>query len=141
MSRIYWDTMLFIYWLEDNPQFAKRVGAIRARMRERDDQLLTGAFTFGEVLAGVYRSGNSTVAAETKSLMQAAVSEVVPFTIETADRYAQIRGSMGLAPADAIHLASAAQARADLFLTNDKRLVGKFVSGIQFIAALDTTLF
>lgn len=141
MSRIYWDTMLFIYWLEDNPQFAKRVGAIRSRMRERDDQLLTGAFTFGEVLAGVYRSGDSTLAAETKSLMQSAVSEVVPFTIETADRYAQIRGSLGLAPADAIHLASAAQAHADLFLTNDKRLVGKFVPGIQFIAALDTPLF
>lgn len=132
--------MLFIYWLEDNPQFARRVGKIRARMRERDDQLLTGAFTFGEVLAGVYRSGKSTVAAETKSLMQAAVSEVVPFTIETAERYAQIRGSMGLSPADAIHLASAAQACADLFLTNDKRLVGKFVPGIQFIAGLDTTL-
>lgn len=141
MSRIYWDTMLFIYWLEDNPQFAKRVGAIRARMRERDDQLLTGAFTFGEVLAGVYRSRNSTLAVETKRLMQNAVSEVVPFTIETADRYAQIRGSMGLAPADAIHLASAVEARCDLFLTNDKRLVGKFVPGIQFIAALDTTFF
>jgi predicted nucleic acid-binding protein len=141
VSRIYWDTMLFIYWLEDNPQFAKRVGAIRARMRERDDQLLTGAFTFGEVLAGVYRSRNSTLAVETKRLMQNAVSEVVPFTIETADRYAQIRGSMGLAPADAIHLASAVEARCDLFLTNDKRLVGKFVPGIQFIAALDTTFF
>jgi predicted nucleic acid-binding protein len=73
--------------------------------------------------------------------MQSAVSEVVPFTIETADRYAQIRGPLGLAAADAIHLASAAQAHADLFLTNDKRLDGKFVPGIQFIAALDTPLF
>lgn len=34
-----------------------------------------------------------------------------------------------------------AQANADLFLTNDKRLVGKIVSGIQFIATLDTQLF
>jgi hypothetical protein len=25
----------------------------------------------------------------------------------------------------------------DLFLTNDKRLVGKFVAGIQFIASLE----
>jgi hypothetical protein len=44
-------------------------------------------------------------------------------------------------PADAIHPASAAQARAGLFLTNDKRLVGKYVPGIQFVAALDTILF
>ena len=57
MSRIYWDTMLFIYWLENNPKFAKRVGAIRTRMEERGDRLITGAFTFGEVMAGPYRVG------------------------------------------------------------------------------------
>ena len=141
MSRIYWDTMLFIYWLEDNPQFAKRVDAIRSRMQERNDQLLTGALTFGEVLAGVYRKGASALAGETKRLLQSVVSEVVPFTVDTADRYGQIRGSLGLPAADAIHLASAAQAGTDLFLTNDKRLVGKFVPGVQFIASLDTQFF
>jgi len=141
VSRIYWDTMLFIYWLEDNPQFSKRVDAIRSRMKERDDQLLTGAFTFGEVLAGAYRKGASSLAGETMRWLQDVVSEVVPFTIEIADRYGQIRGSLGLAPADAIHLASAAQAGTDLFLTNDKRLVGKFVPGIQFIGSLDTQFF
>ena len=47
MSRVYWDSMLFIYWLEDHPQYAPRVDAIRARMEERHDQLITGAFTFG----------------------------------------------------------------------------------------------
>jgi predicted nucleic acid-binding protein len=141
VSRIYWDTMLFIYWLEDNPQFARRVNAIRSRMRERDDELITGAFTFGEVLAGVHRRGASSLADETKRLLQGVVAEVVPFTLETADRYAQIRGSLGLAPADAIHLASAAQAGTDLFVTNDKKLVGKFVPGVQFIASLDTQFF
>jgi predicted nucleic acid-binding protein len=133
--------MIFIYWLEDNPQFAKRVGAIRLRMKERGDQLLTGAFTFCEVLAGIHRKGASTLADQTKHSLQSVVSEVIPFTVETADRYAQIRGSLGLAPADAIHLASAAQAGTDLFLTNDRGLVGKFVAGIQFVASLDTQFF
>ena len=140
MSRIYWDAMLFIYWLEDNPQYAKRVDAIHSRMQERQDQLITGAFTFGEVLAGAYRKGAVQAADESRRLLQSVVSEVVPFTIETADHYARIRGSMGLPSADAIHLACAAQAGADLFLTNDKRLMGKFVPGIQFIAPLDTQL-
>lgn len=141
MSRIYWDTMLFIYWLEDHPQFAKRVNAIHSRMQERQDQLLTGAFTFGEVLAGAYRKGAVQVAGEARRLLQDVVSEVIPFTLETADHYARIRGGLGLPPADAIHLASAAQAGTDLFLTNDKRLVGKIVPGIQFIGSLDTQLF
>ena len=140
MSRIYWDTMLFIYWLEDHPRFAKRVNAIYSRMQERQDQLLTGAFTFGEVLAGAYRKGAAQVAGESRRLLQEVVSEVVPFTIETADHYARIRGALGISPADAIHLASAAQAGADLFLTNDKSLLGKIVPGIQFIAMLDTQI-
>lgn len=141
MSRIYWDTMLFIYWLEDNPQYAKRVDAIHSRMQTRGDQLITGAFTFGEVLAGAYRKGSPQVADTTRTLLQDLVAEVVPFTTQAADYYAQIRGTSGIPPADAIHLACAAQARTDLFLTNDKKLVGKFVPGIQFIASLDTSLF
>ena len=141
MSRIYWDTMLFIYWLENNPQFAKRVGAIRTRMEERGDHLITGAFTFGEILAGPYRIGAVKIADESKRLLRSVVSEVVPFTIETADHYARIRGALRLPPADAIHLACAAQAGADLFLTNDKNLIGKIVPGIHFIASLETQLF
>jgi len=141
VSRIYWDTMLFIYWLEDNPTYAKRVQAIHSRMKSRGDQLLTGTFTFGEVLAGIYRKGAADRATALRRELQAVVSEAVPFNLETADRYARIRGTLGLPAADAIHLASAAQAGTDLFLTNDKRLVGKFVPGIQFIASLEDELF
>jgi predicted nucleic acid-binding protein len=141
VSRVYWDTMLFIYWLEDNPRYAPRVDAIRSRMQQRRDQLITGAFTFGEVLAGAYRKGSPQLAYESRRLLRDVVTEAIPFTLETADRYARIRGTPGITPADAIHLASAAQAGTDLFLTNDKRLVGKIVPGIQFIASLDTDLF
>jgi uncharacterized protein len=141
MSRVYWDTMLFIYWLEDHPRFAKRVDAIHSRMAQRGDLLITGTFTFGEVLAGAYRKGAPKLADESRRMLRRVVAEVIPFTIETADRYAQIRGSLGIAPADAIHLASAAEAGSDLFLTNDKSLLGKIVPGIQFIASLDTQFF
>jgi predicted nucleic acid-binding protein len=140
VSRIYWDTMIFIYWLEDHPQYATRVHTIHSRMQQRHDQLLTGAFTFGEVLTGVYRKGAADRAHEARRQLQRIVAEVVPFTIDTADRYAQIRGALGIAPADAIHLACAAQAGTDLFLTNDKRLVGKFIPGIQFVASFEDDL-
>jgi predicted nucleic acid-binding protein len=132
--------MLFIYWLEDHPRFAKKVDAIRSRMTERQDELITGAFTFGEVLAGVYRRGATQLADESRRLLQSVVAEVVPFTIETADHYARIRGTLGIAPADAIHLACAAQAETDLFLTNDTALFGKVIPGIQFIAGIDSNV-
>ena len=141
MSRVYWDSMLFIYWLEDHPRYAKQVDAIHSRMQERQDRLITGAFTFGEVLAGTYRKRRAELADQFRTLLRGVVAEIVPFTVETAEHYARIRGALGTTPADAIHLASAAQAGTDLFLTNDKSLAGKIVPGIQFIAMLDTQLF
>ena len=65
---------------------------------------------------------------------------MVPFAVETADHYARIRGSTKIASPDAIHLACAASAGTDLFLTNDKNLVGRVIPGIQFIAGLDSNI-
>jgi predicted nucleic acid-binding protein len=141
VSRIYWDSMLFIYWLEGNPRFGKRVDAIWSRMQERNDQLLTSALAFGEVFAGAYRRGaNQERVRQVKAELEIAVSEVIPFTSETADLYGRIRGSLKISSADAIHIACAAQARIDLFLTNDNNLIGKVIPGIQFIAGLDSNI-
>jgi len=140
VSRVYWDTMLFIYWLEEHPVFAKRVDEIHRRMEERRDQLITGAFAVGEVLAGPYHKAAAQTVDEVRRLLRNVVAEIIPFTLETADRYARIRGTLRVSPADAIHLASAAQAGTDLFLTNDRQLVGKIVPGIQFIATIDTPI-
>jgi uncharacterized protein len=140
MSRIYWDSMLFVYWLDNNPFFSKRIAAIHARMAEREDELITGAVTLGEVLAGVYRKGPASRVEEIRSALLGLLSQVAPFTVETADRYAQIRGSTNIASADAIHLACAASAKTDLFLTNDDRLIGRVIPGIQFIAGLDSNI-
>ncbi len=140
MSRIYWDSMLFIYWLDDNPHFAKRVASIHTRMGERKDELITSAVTLGEVLAGAYRKGSASRAEEVRTALLSLLSEVVPFTVETADHYARIRGTTNIASPDAIHLACAATANTDLFLTNDKNLVGRVIPGIQFIAGLDANI-
>ncbi len=141
MSRVYWDSMLFIYWLEENPQFGKRVDAIWSRMQERDDRLITGALAFGEVLAGAYKRGaNDERIRDVKAELEMAVSAVIPFTAATADMYGRIKGSLRIPSADAIHLACAASAGTDLFLTNDRNLVGKVIPGIQFIAGLDSNI-
>ncbi len=141
MSRVYWDTMLFIYWLEENPQFGKRVDAIWSRMQERNDQLITGALALGEVFAGAYKRGASKERIqEVKAALEESVSEVIAFTAETANVFGQIKGLLKVPSADAIHLACAATAGTDLFLTNDRNLVGKVIPGIQFIAGLDSNI-
>jgi len=57
-------------------------------------------------------------AKEMRRLLRSAVAEVIPFTLATGERYAGIRGTSGMTPADAIHLACAAEAHTDLLLTN-----------------------
>lgn len=141
MSRIYWDTMLFIYWLEDNPQFGKRVNAIWSQMQQRNDQLISGALALGEILAGAYKRGADLERIrDVKTAFTNTVSEIVPFSEEAADLFGQIKGSLKIPSADAIHLACAASAKADLFLTNDENLLGKIIPGIQFIAKLDSNI-
>ncbi|HEX7286339.1 MAG TPA: type II toxin-antitoxin system VapC family toxin [Candidatus Angelobacter sp.] len=141
MSLIYWDTMLFVYWLEDNPAYAKRVKQVLAKMEERQDRLCTSAFTVGEVLVGPYKTDATATAKQILGVFESSFVEVIPYTLATADLYAKIRADHGVSPADAIHLACAAQANTDLFLTNDASLTKKVIPGIQFIAGLNTNLF
>ena len=47
MSRIFWDTNLFIYLFEDAGERADRVAALRQRMLERGDQLFASTLTLG----------------------------------------------------------------------------------------------
>lgn len=133
--------MLFVYWLEDHPLYAKRVRQILTKMEERQDRLCTSAFTAGEVLVGPYKLRARDEARQIRGIFESSFVEVIPYTLQTADLYARIRADQGVSPADAIHLACAAQVGTDLFLTNDAALTGKVVPGIHFIAGLDTNLF
>jgi uncharacterized protein len=140
VSRIYWDTMLFIYWLEDHPRYSPRVQEILQKMAVRKDELCTSSFAVGETLVGFYKRGAIEAANRVRDLFRHGTIDVLPYTLEMADLYAEIRATQGVSSADAIHLACAASARTDLFLTNDSNLVGKIVPGIQFIAGLDTNI-
>ena len=141
MSRIYWDTMLFVYWLEDHPAYGNRVAQILSRMQARGDTLYTSAFTIGEILVGPYKEGDNETAERIQAVFQSPEISVLPFTADVADHYGRIRALLGVSPADAVHLATAAEADIDLFLTNDNYLIGKIVPGIKFIAGLQTDLF
>ena len=140
MSRIYWDTMLFIYYFEGHPSFGPRVRQIHAEMIRRRDVLCTSVFTVGEILMGLQKLKAHVQIEELKEYFRSDEIEVVPFTLATAETYARIRAQTSVLPADAIHLASAAEARIDLFITNDKKLQKFHVPGIDFIAGLDVNI-
>lgn len=140
MSRIFWDTNLFIYLFEDKGKRSERVAALRQRMIERGDELLTSALTLGEILVRPGETGNDELA-HTYELAVCAAATVLPFDSPAALRFAEIRQDRSIKAPDAIQLACASVARTDLFITNDNRLSRKNVRGIQFIQSLENAVF
>jgi uncharacterized protein len=136
VSRIFWDTNIYIYLFEDFGELSKKAANLRSRMLARGDQLLTSTLTVGEVLVKPMELGNTELCAQYEEAITA-TSVLLPFDLRAAKIYASLRRDRALRAPDAIQLACAAAAGLDLFITNDGRLQGKTVPGIQFIVALD----
>ena len=136
MSRIFWDTNLFIYLLEDYGKLSTAVVDLRRNMLVRGDQLVTSALTLGEILVKPAEEGNDELCRKYEEAITR-VSLVLPFDLKAARLYASIRCDRSVRAPDAVQLACAAGAAVDLFVTNDRRLQKKRVEGIQFIVSLD----
>ena len=136
MSRIFWDTNLFIYLWEDYGALSQAVADLRKKMLRRRDQLLTSTLTLGEILVKPTVAGNAQLCRKYEDALSS-VAVLIPLDARVAKTYAPIRRDRTLKAPDVIQLASAASAAADLFITNDGRLQGKHINGIQFIVPLD----
>ena len=135
MSRIFWDTNLFIYLLEDYGRFSKEVIVLRRRMIERGDRLFSSTLTLGEILVKPCEKGDEQLKRAYREILTQSVT-LLPFDSDAAIHYAAIRCDRSVKAPDAIQLACAAQARIDLFITNDERLKNKVIPSIQFIVPL-----
>lgn len=138
MSRIFWDTNLFIYLFEGYGSLSKRVLALRQSMLTRGDQLLTSTLTMGEILVKPMERADAALSKKYEETLEA-TSLLIPFDMKAAKIYAELRIDRWLGAPDAIQLACAAAAGVDLFITNDTRLQTKQITGIHFIVSLERT--
>jgi uncharacterized protein len=136
VSRIFWDSNLFIYLFEDYAGLSQKVEDLREKMLERRDQLLTSTLTVGEILVKPTAMDDHSLCARYERILSDS-AVILPFDLKAARRYAAIRSTTSIKGPDAVQLACASEAGVDLFVTNDRRLQGKRVEGIQFIVALD----
>lgn len=136
MSRIFWETNLYIYLFEGHGPLFKRAMALRESMLTRGDQLLTSTLTLGEILVKPIEQGDAELSRKYEGAI-VATSLLIPFDAKVAKIYAGLRCDRTLRVPDAMQLACAAGAGVDLFITNDMRLATKQVQGIQFIVPLD----
>jgi predicted nucleic acid-binding protein len=117
------DTSVFIYHIEGHPVYAPRVGAVFREIERGHARGVTSTLTFLEVLVGPYRAGDEARRVALSGLLASfpGVSWVA-LDLAVADRAASLRGRYRLRAPDAIQLATALEADADAFLTNDRQL-------------------
>ena len=139
MSRVFWDTNLFVCLVEDRGERAEQVAALRRRMIERGDELLTSALTLGEVLVKPMEIGDEDLMRRYEQVIGTGAT-VLPFDLRAAPKFAEIRRDRSIRAPDAIQLACASAAGTDLFITNDERLSRKNIQGIHFIEPFEKAM-
>jgi predicted nucleic acid-binding protein len=137
MSRIFVDSNIFIYHFEHPGTLGNRATYILDRISYRGDELFTSALALGEVLVKPIQLGNRILEAKYRSLLSGPEVNLAPFDAVAGEIFARVRQDRRIKTPDAIHLATAASAGCDLFITNDDRLTTAFVPGIQFIVSMD----
>ena len=137
MSRVFLDTNIFIYLIEDEGERGRKALELLERLTVRRDLVYTSTLTLGEVLTQPLSQGNTKLADIYEQKLTSPGVHLLDFDRSSARLYARIRLDRTIKAPDAMQLSMAAAARCDLFVTNDERLSRKVVDGIQFVAGLD----
>jgi predicted nucleic acid-binding protein len=132
--RVFWDTNVFIYLFEDYGPLTELAQNLTERIFQRGAEIVTSSLALGELLV-VPRQESASRADSLETLLRS-IATVAPFDIEAARHFAQIRADRRIAAPDAIHLACAAAAGVDLFVTNDSRLSRRIVPGVPIMTSL-----
>ncbi len=140
MSRIYWDSMLCIYMLENHPRYSARVLHLLDRTVQRGDALFTSYLALGEVLAGAAKSPDPAKSLAVRSTLDQLGFTYLPFDAFAVEPFARLRSTNSVSRVDSLHVSCAAAANIDLFLTGDRRLIGLNVPGIPFIVDFESNI-
>ena len=117
------ETAIFIYFIEDHPQF---ISALLPVFREADQgkrELVTSALTLLEVLVVPYRAGNRSLAERYEALLTRSRGiRLVDLSHDQLRAAAQLRAATSVKTPDALQLVAAIGVGCATFLTNDRRL-------------------
>lgn len=119
------DTAPLIYFIEKHQTYLPLVRPFFEAVERGDILVVTSTLTLTEVLIHPLRQGNQDLAREySRILLNATNLKMVSVSPLVASEAARIRAGSGIGTPDAIQLATAQQAKATFFLTNDEALAG-----------------
>lgn len=117
------DTAIFIYFIEENPQFLPAIVPLFQEADHGERELITSALTLLEVLVVPYRAGNRLLADRYEALLTRSRGiRLVDLAHDQLRAAAQLRAATGVKTPDALQLVAAIGAGCTTFLTNDRRL-------------------
>jgi len=130
------DTAIFIYLIEENPEFLPLVAPIFEETARGDRELVTSAITLLQVLVVPYRAGNLALAERYEALLTRSrglhLVELDRAQLRTA---AQVRALYSIRTPDALQLAAALSRQCATFVTNDRTLPD--LAGIRIVQLRD----
>ncbi|MBI2326871.1 PIN domain-containing protein [Candidatus Curtissbacteria bacterium] len=126
------DSNIFIYALENKGRSGNASRKKLFEIKETNLQVFTSVLTLQEILVGVYKEGLiRKVHAYLNFISNSGNISIVDFTRNIAIKSAQIRAQYKqIRTPDAIHLATALESGAEIFVTADRRLPRK-INGLK----------
>ena len=113
------DTCILIYWAESNEKYGELVGPIFAWL-ERRGRAVTSTITMLVLLVHPYRTNDIDRVNQFYSLFSTFPNlDWLEPTLDLADRAAHLRGQLHLRTPDALQAATALDAQATGFISND----------------------
>jgi predicted nucleic acid-binding protein len=117
------DTAVFIYFIEEHPDFLPLVTPLFAEIAAGRMEIVTSAVTLLEILVVPYRAGNLPLAERYEGLLTRSrgvrLVEINRLQIRAS---AQLRARYSVRTPDALQLAAALSHRCTAFVTNDRAL-------------------
>jgi predicted nucleic acid-binding protein len=135
---VYLDSMQWIYFFEQNPLFLPQTRSMILRAQAAHSVFLSSNLILAELLVVPKRNGDLFTAAKYRRFFLSSAVSLVPFTTDTAERFADLRASTRVKPADALHLALAASVATDYFVTTDTKLHALTIPGVAHICPPDS---
>jgi predicted nucleic acid-binding protein len=130
---VYLDSMQWIYFFEQNPLFYPQTRSMILRAQAVRSNFLSSHLILAEVLVVPKKNGDVFTATRYRRFFLSASVNLIPFGTDVAERFADLRASTRVKPADALHLALAASAGTDYFVTTDTKLHSVTIPGISRI--------
>lgn len=117
------DTPLFIYLLEEHPKYLPRVRRIFQTLRDGKREAVFSVVGMIEILTGPKRQGRTDLAAQYEHhIRKFPHLSILNLNERIVWLASDLRAKYGITTPDAIHIATAIDAGADKFITNDKAL-------------------